>query len=195
MSHYRISFSFLEAVFCHLVNGDESFSEVADVAKDIFCYACGLPEIDPNLDEPGSFGDARREWTPAGKKMYNSTCDIASQMGFDDKWLRQCPHGVKSCFWSKTTYDGKVGIFRGCAPSFFPMDEGCRIELESVLVGSLGSTRVAPRVELCFCNKDKCNIGNVIEDYLSQGSMTLKVQSWFALYLCILFGLFISYGK
>ena len=166
----------------------------ADVAKDIFCYACGLPEIDPNLDEPGSFGDARREWTPAGKKMYNSTCDIAWQMGFDDKWLRQCPHGVKSCFWSKTTYDGKVGIFRGCAPSFFPMDEGCRIELESVLVGSLGSTSVAPRVELCFCNKDKCNIGNAIEDYYTQGSMTLKC-SWFALYLCILFGLFISYGK
>ena len=28
-------------------------------------------------------------------------------MGFDEKWLRKCPHGVKSCFWSKTTYDGK----------------------------------------------------------------------------------------
>ena len=126
------SYFLLEAVFCHLVNADESstrsYSEVADVAKDIFCYACGLPEIDPNLDEPGSFGDARREWTPAGKKMYNSTCDIAWQMGFDDKWLRQCPHGVKSCFWSKTTYDGKVGIFRGCAPSFFPMDEGTVFE-------------------------------------------------------------------
>ena len=179
-----LSFS-LVAVFCHLVNGSQEESlEVADIAKDIFCYACGLPEIDPNIDEPGSFGDARREWTPAGKKMYNYTCDIASQMGFDDKWLRQCPHGVKSCFWSKTTYDGKVGIFRGCAPSFFPMDEDCRIELESVLVGGVGSTRVAPRIELCFCNKDKCNIGNSIEDY-TNGSMTLKIQ--FLVYLCILF--------
>lgn len=80
---------------------------VSDDEPDISCYACGLPEIDPELDFPGSFGDARRPWTPAtGKKMYNYTCDIADQMGLDDKWLRKCPHGVKSCFWSKTSFEG-----------------------------------------------------------------------------------------
>ena len=57
-----------------------------------------------------------------------------------------------------------VGYFRGCAPSFFPLDEGCRVELESVLVG-VGSRRAAPRVELCFCNSNKCNHLDKIEDY------------------------------
>ena len=57
-----------------------------------------------------------------------------------------------------------VGFFRGCAPSFFPLDQRCRIELESVLVGS-GSQRVAPRVELCFCNSNKCNALNTIEEF------------------------------
>ena len=57
-----------------------------------------------------------------------------------------------------------VGYFRGCAPSFFPLDEGCRVELESVLVG-VGSRRAAPRVELCFCNSNKCNHLDEIEDY------------------------------
>ena len=57
-----------------------------------------------------------------------------------------------------------VGYFRGCAPSFFPLDEGCRVELESVLVG-VGSRRAAPRVELCFCNSNKCNHFDKIEDY------------------------------
>ena len=32
------------------------------------------------------------------------SCDIAEQMGLDEKWLRKCPHGVKSCFWSKSSY-------------------------------------------------------------------------------------------
>ena len=53
----------------------------------------------------------RRSWTPAGKKMYNYTCDIAQKMGLDPKWLRKCPHGVKSCFWSKTTYQGQSKAF------------------------------------------------------------------------------------
>ena len=33
----------------------------ADVAKDIFCYACGLPEIDLNLDEPGTVFENHRK--------------------------------------------------------------------------------------------------------------------------------------
>ena len=36
--------------------------------------------------------------------MYNFTCDIADKMGLDDKWIRKCPHGTKSCFWSQGTY-------------------------------------------------------------------------------------------
>ena len=77
------------------------------IPLDLFCYACGLNEIDPEIDSPGSFGDARMKWTPSGKKMYNFSCDIAAEMGLDEKWLRKCPHGVQSCFWSKTTYQDK----------------------------------------------------------------------------------------
>jgi hypothetical protein len=76
---------------------------------DIFCYTCGLPETDPELDQPGSFGDSRREWVPEGKKMYNYTCDIADKMGLAKEWIRKCPHGVRSCFWSETSY-GNEGL-------------------------------------------------------------------------------------
>ena len=67
------------------------------------------------------------------------------------------------CLYSRNIFD-LVGFFRGCAPSFFPLDQRCRIELESVLVGS-GSQRVAPRVELCFCNSNKCNALDTIEEF------------------------------
>ena len=80
-------------------------SNAENITTDIFCFACGLKEIDPELDWPGSFGDSRLSWTAPGKKMYNYSCDIAHQMGLDNKWLRKCPHGVKSCFWSKTSYE------------------------------------------------------------------------------------------
>ena len=36
---------------------------------DLYCYACGLPEINPEVDAPGSFGDSRLEWTPSNKKV------------------------------------------------------------------------------------------------------------------------------
>ena len=88
---------------------DVASQEVNATISQVFCYACGMREIDPEMDSPGSFGDARLQWTPSGKKMYNYTCDIAHQMGLDEKWMRKCPHGVKSCFYSKTSYktDGK----------------------------------------------------------------------------------------
>lgn len=78
---------------------------VAPVESSISCYACGLEEIDPEKDVPGSYGDARKEDTyKAGQKMYNHTCDIADNLGLDEKWVRKCPPGVKSCFWAKGNY-------------------------------------------------------------------------------------------
>lgn len=170
---------FIAGVFCHLATANH------DNVTDIFCFACGFQEIDPELDLPGSFGDGRLQWTPQGKKMYNYTCDIANQMGLDYKWMRKCPHGVKSCFWSKTSHDNQVAFFRGCAPSFFPMTPGCRTELESVQVNDKSSVRVAPRVELCFCNHDNCNFANSIEAYsvgnsidIFQWSIILSALFW-----------------
>ena len=78
--------------------------ETDSISDSISCYACGLEEIDPENDNAGSYGDIRKEGTPAGKKMYNHTCDIADDMGLDDKWVRKCPPGVKSCFWAKGNY-------------------------------------------------------------------------------------------
>ena len=77
-----------------------------------------------------------------------------------------------------------MGFFRGCAPSFFPLDETCRVELESVLVGS-GSQRVAPRVELCFCNSKKCNNLDKIEDYkmILSSSVATNQQLNFCFYI------------
>ena len=75
------------------------------------CFACGLEEIDPDRDEPGSYGDSRKDGVSKDKKMYNHTCDIAKEMGFDERnWVRRCPAGVRSCFWAEARYD-KQGQF------------------------------------------------------------------------------------
>ena len=42
--------------------------------------------------------------------MYNHTCDIADEMGIDDRWLRTCPPGVRSCFWAEARYDKQGNI-------------------------------------------------------------------------------------
>ena len=89
------------------VSGQDT-TTVEPLSPGVSCYACGLEDVDPELDVPGSYGNYQRNSTPAGKKMYNFTCDIADKMGLDDKWIRSCPHGTKSCFWSQGTY-GKQG--------------------------------------------------------------------------------------
>ena len=50
--------------------------------------------------------------------MYNHTCDIAEEMGIDDRWVRTCPPGVRSCFWAEARYD-KQGIFVSCSCNSF----------------------------------------------------------------------------
>ena len=91
------------SVFFAVGESVESSSET--VLESISCYACGLEEFNPENDKPGSYGDIRKEGTPDGKKMYNHTCDIADDLGLDAKWERQCPPGVKSCFWAEGRYD------------------------------------------------------------------------------------------
>ena len=97
------------------------------------------------------------------------------------------------CFKINNFHFSTVGFFRGCAPSFFPLDETCRVELEAVLVGS-GSQRVAPRVELCFCNSKKCNNLDKIEDYkmILSSSVATNLQlnfSFYILYYTMLFNM------
>ena len=96
------------SIFCLFINFVYSQEEKKE-PKGIKCFACGIEEIDPEVDEPGSYGDFRKEGTPSGRKMYNHTCDIADDTGLeeDDRWLRTCPSGVKSCFWAKGNYENQ----------------------------------------------------------------------------------------
>ena len=96
------------ALFCHHVGQCLKESNDEDkkaVTESISCFACGLEEFDPEDDVEGSYGDIRKEGTPDGKKMYNHTCDIADELGLDDKWVRKCPPAAKSCFWAEGRYD------------------------------------------------------------------------------------------
>ena len=44
--------------------------------------------------------------TLALNSTINHTCDIADETGLDDqRWVRKCPEGVKSCFWAKGNYE------------------------------------------------------------------------------------------
>ena len=56
----------------------------------VTCYACGLPDIDPHVDNPGSFCDASLENNncPPTSKIYNFSCDVMDSMGASDYWIR-----------------------------------------------------------------------------------------------------------
>ena len=73
-----------------------------DQVSGIDCYACGLPMLDPTLE------NEKYSWDPydRGTKMYNESCTQYKQYQqeypqFMDKWLRKCPAGVTTCFWAK----------------------------------------------------------------------------------------------
>ena len=73
-----------------------------DHVSGIDCYACGLPMLDPTLE------NEKYSWDPydRGTKMYNESCTQYKQYQqeypqFMDKWLRKCPAGVTTCFWAK----------------------------------------------------------------------------------------------
>jgi len=137
-------------------DSSNSSSTITTAASQTKCFACGLEEIDPERDEPGSYGDSRREGVPKTKKMYNHTCDIAEKMGFDDRWVRTCPPGVRSCFWAEARYEKQVPLFRGCANATFAHDERCSRELQAVQI-VWGKRSEDVEIKLCFCNGEKCN--------------------------------------
>ena len=66
--------------FCPQVSAQDGTSTETAVLDSVSCYACGLDDVDPEKDKPGSFGDAQRNSTPTGKKMYNFTCDIVDKV-------------------------------------------------------------------------------------------------------------------
>ena len=62
------------------MSAQDGISTETAVLDSVSCYACGLDDVDPEKDKPGSFGDAQRNSTPPGKKMYNFTCDIVDKV-------------------------------------------------------------------------------------------------------------------
>ena len=90
---------------------------VEEEQKSISCYTCGMEEIDPEIDNPGSYGDIRKDETPKDKdlKMYNHTCDIADKLAdggpLKDNWIRKCPPGVKSCFWAEGRFQRQSNYY------------------------------------------------------------------------------------
>ena len=63
------------------------------------CYACGLPKVHPEFDVVGSYG----------KKIYNHSCEELMETmkgdAIDERFIRTCPVGVKSCFGATGFYD------------------------------------------------------------------------------------------
>lgn len=56
----------------------------------VTCYACGLPDIDPHVDNPGSYCDVSlvdNNCAPTSK-IYNFSCDVMDSMGASDYWIR-----------------------------------------------------------------------------------------------------------
>jgi hypothetical protein len=71
------------------VSAQDSSTPETSVLDSVSCYACGLDDVDPEKDVPGSFGDAQRKSTPPGKKMYNFTCDIVDKVSISTSFNKQ----------------------------------------------------------------------------------------------------------
>ena len=104
-------------------------SENTSVAphETVTCYACGLPEANPNA----SFcdGTVNPNCNMETNKMYNLSCNLMDNMGeskskfwercernfviswvngkFTDSRCRSCPTGVKSCFYAEGGFPGE----------------------------------------------------------------------------------------
>jgi len=139
------------------------------VEQQIQCYACGLPNVNPDNDILGSYG----------KKLYNRSCtDLINHLnrkgnaipGTDDyesKFIRTCPVGVKSCFGARGFYDRddeKVSndisvAFFGCSEARHKQDYGCDEDDQTldVLDKFKKKVQVPIKVNLCFCSNHLCN--------------------------------------
>ena len=76
-----------------------NIAEVYGDAQRLQCYACGLPKVHPEFDVEGSYG----------QKIYNHSCEeLMNTMKdgkVDERFIRTCPDGVKSCFGATGSYD------------------------------------------------------------------------------------------
>lgn len=121
------------------------------------CYACGLPDVDPHVDNPGSYCDVSLvdNNCPPTSKIYNFSCDVMDSMGASDYWIRKCPPGIRSCFVAQGSFESQKPAFRGCAGAPYALDEKCNHRVQAVSVSATSNVDVD--VHLCYCNSDVCN--------------------------------------
>lgn len=137
------------------VSGEKSSSH------SLQCYACGLPKVHPEFDVIGSYG----------KKIYNHSCDelrnTMKEGVVDDRFVRTCPDGVKSCFGATGFYDHRdtdptndITIqFLGCSEAKYKHDYGCDRDLQNVEVKDKSDKKIQVEIDvnLCFCSQHLCN--------------------------------------
>lgn len=145
-----------------------------EAEQQLQCYACGLPKVHPENDIVGSYGT----------KIYNHSCDTLMSTivdgVIDDKFIRTCPVGVKSCFGATGFYDhddnkpaNDIWVrFLGCSEAKYKHDYGCDRELQNVNVRDKSNRRIQVEIDvnLCFCSQHLCNHPN--GELLSTSSAT-----------------------
>eukprot|EP00093_Oithona_nana_P001207 01207.XXX_1839_2637_1 [CDS] Oithona nana genome sequencing. len=85
----------------------------------------------------------------------------------DEKFVRTCPVGVKSCFGATGFYDHEdndpendIWIrFLGCSEAKYMHEYGCDRDMQKVSVKDKNDRRIQVDIEvnLCFCSQHLCN--------------------------------------
>ena len=83
---------------------NEDTAETTDETKGVKCYACGQSGVDPIADDEKYCDLEKGDECAANTKMYNHTCDIMDRLGPSESWVRECPTGVRSCFYAQGRY-------------------------------------------------------------------------------------------
>ena len=163
------------------VNNDASSKEelqVVDVIRrqkemEFSCYACGLEDVDPEADAPGSYCDLNQfDDCPDYSKIYNHSCNLMDEWGPSDAWRRICPKGVTSCFYIETGFAEQAPVFRGCANTNLRYENGCKRMRQNVPYKPdpeeeeedaqqaeimVKEENALMDITLCYCDKENCN--------------------------------------
>ena len=122
----------------------EADGSTRNAGQQLQCYACGLPKVHPEFDVVGSYG----------RKIYNHSCEeminTIKDGKVDEKFVRTCPVGVKSCFGATGFYDHEdkdpdndIWIrFLGCSEAKYMHEYGCDRDMQKVSVKDKNDRRI-----------------------------------------------------
>ena len=127
----------------------EADGSTRNAGQQLQCYACGLPKVHPEFDVVGSYG----------RKIYNHSCEeminTIKDGKVDEKFVRTCPVGVKSCFGATGFYDHEdkdpdndIWIrFLGCSEAKYMHEYGCDRDMQKVSVKDKNDRRIQASVK------------------------------------------------